>query len=65
MTAMTPHLADRNWQSIAEQASKEMDPAKLMILVEKLCCALDGDRREKSQLTATSQVNEPWSFPGD
>jgi hypothetical protein len=64
--AMTPHLGDGDWQSIAEQASKEMDPAKLTILVEKLCCALEGERRGKSQLRATSQgVNEPRSFPGD
>jgi hypothetical protein len=58
MTAMTPHLGDGDWQSIAERASKEMDPAKLMILVEKLCCALEGERREKSQLAPTfKQVN--------
>jgi hypothetical protein len=58
MTAITPHLGDGDWQSIAEQASKEMDPAKLMILVEKLCCALEGERREKSQLAPTfKQVN--------
>jgi hypothetical protein len=32
---------DRNWISIAEQASLEMDPAKLSILVKRLCRALD------------------------
>ena len=63
---MTPHFGDEDWLSIAEQASKEMDPAKLTILVEKLCRALEGERRGVSQLTATSQrVNEPSSFPGD
>jgi hypothetical protein len=46
--AMTPHLGDGDWQSIAEQASKEMDPAKLTILVEKLCHALEGKRRDVS-----------------
>jgi len=30
-----------DWLPIAEQASKEMDPEKLMILVEQLCSALD------------------------
>ncbi len=30
-----------DWLPIAEQASKEMDPEKIMILVEKLCSALD------------------------
>jgi len=65
--AMTPHLGDGDWLSIAEQASKEMDPAKLTILVEKLCCALEDERRGKSQLTAISQrVSEPRSsFPSD
>jgi hypothetical protein len=38
-------LAPReDWLPIAEQASKEMDPEKLMILVEQLCCALDNRR---------------------
>jgi hypothetical protein len=63
---MTPHLGDGDWLSIAEQASKEMDPEKLTILVEKLCWALEGERRGKSRLRATSQgANEPRSFPGD
>jgi hypothetical protein len=63
---MTPHPGDGDWLSIAEQASREMDPAKLTILVEKLCRALEGEGRGKSQLTATSQgENEPQSFPSD
>jgi hypothetical protein len=33
---------DNNWVSIAEQVSVEMDSAKLAILVERLCCALDA-----------------------
>jgi hypothetical protein len=45
---MAPQLGDRDWRSIAHQVSKEMEPAKLMILVGKLCCALEGERREKS-----------------
>jgi hypothetical protein len=31
---MTPQL--NNWQHLAEQASKELDPAKLITLVEEL-----------------------------
>jgi len=62
---MAPHLGDGDWLFIAEQASKEMDPAKLMILVEKLCHALEGKRRETSQFTATYTENEPESLPGD
>jgi len=34
-----------DWLPIAEQASKEMDPEKLMILVKQLCSALDGHRK--------------------
>jgi hypothetical protein len=60
---MDPHLADGDWLPIAQQASNEMDPAKLMILVAKLCRALDGERGKKSPLGATG--NEPRSFPGD
>jgi hypothetical protein len=42
-----------------------MDPAKLMILVERLCWALEGERRQKSQLAATLQGNDPRSFLGN
>jgi hypothetical protein len=62
---MTPHLGDEDWRSIAEQTSKEMDSAKLTILVEKLCRALEGERREKSQLAAAFGGNEPRSFLAD
>jgi hypothetical protein len=62
---MASRLRDGDWRSIAEQASKETDPAKLMILVEKLCCALEGERREKSQLPAIPTRNEPRRFLGD
>lgn len=62
---MAHTLKDEGWQSIAERASKEMDSAKLMILVEKLCYALDGERTRRYQLTATSKGNESRLFPGD
>ncbi len=62
---MAEQLGDEDWRSIAEQASKEMDPAKLMILVEKLCCALRDERKNKSQLAGTSRRNEPRSFLTD
>ena len=32
------------WQSLAEQASIEMDGKKLAVLVERLCAALDASR---------------------
>jgi hypothetical protein len=62
---MANTLVVEGWQSIAEHASKEMDSAKLMILVEKLCYALDGERKQKSQLAATSKQNEQKPFPCD
>jgi 5'-deoxynucleotidase YfbR-like HD superfamily hydrolase len=37
-----------NWLHIAEQASEEMDSAKLMTLVSKLCQALDGESQGNS-----------------
>jgi hypothetical protein len=44
---MFPDMKDQQWKSIAEQACKEMDGAKLSILVEQLCSALD--ERSKGQ----------------
>jgi hypothetical protein len=45
---MAPQFGNRDWRSIAHQVSKEMEPAKLMVLVGELCCALEDERREKS-----------------
>ena len=53
---MAPHREEEDWRPIAEQASKEMDPQKLTVLLGKLCRALEGERREKSR------GNEPGSF---
>jgi hypothetical protein len=64
-SAMSRILESGGWTSIAEQASKEMDSAKLMILVEKLCYALDGERKQKSQLATISKENEPRYLSGD
>ena len=35
-----------NWMSIAEQVTVEMDSAKLAILVEQLCGALEDRHRQ-------------------
>jgi hypothetical protein len=51
---MAPHLGDEDWRSVAEQVTKEMDPAKLTILIAKLCQALDGERKENSSVAAPS-----------
>jgi hypothetical protein len=47
---MAPNLGEADWRPIAEQPSKEVDPAKLMILIGKLCRALEVERREKSRM---------------
>ncbi len=62
---MGTYFGEEDWRSIAEQVSKEMDSAKLMTLVEKLCCALDSERRPKSQLATPSRGNKPRSSVGD
>ena len=53
---MAPHVEEGDWRPIAEQASKETDPQKLMTLIGKLCCALEDRGRGKSR------QNEPGSF---
>lgn len=50
---MVTHPQDRDWISIAEQVSVEMDPVKLAILVEQLCGALESGR--KAALPSTDQ----------
>jgi hypothetical protein len=44
--AMSHDSEEQPWFSIAEQASKEMDPGKLTLLVEQLCVALDKRGKE-------------------
>jgi hypothetical protein len=56
---MAPDLEEGDWRPIAEQTSKELDPQKLMILIGKLCCALEGEHSEKPR------GNEPGSFLGN
>jgi hypothetical protein len=48
---MTPQHST-SWESVAEQASKEPDPAKLMLLIAKLCHALDVEHAGKLPLLA-------------
>ena len=62
---MSRILESGGWTPIAEQASKEMDSAKLLILVEKLCHALDGERKQKPQLATVSKESGPRFFSGD
>lgn len=51
---MTTNLEDKKWTSIAEQVSRGMDPAKLGVLVDQLCRALD-DRR--GRMTREPQID--------
>jgi hypothetical protein len=55
---MTMPSQNRNWISMAEQASVERDPVKLAILVERLCCALNdrGTRTEDETKRAREQI---------
>ena len=48
---MTPQS---NWLHLAKQASEEMDSAKLMSLVDKLCQAIDGEHQAKSRKHMTN-----------
>jgi hypothetical protein len=61
---MAPHLGEADWRPIAEQASKQVDPAKLMILIGKLCRALEVERRQKSRM-AVDPVGTSQCFRGD
>ena len=56
---MTPSQSD--WQHLAEQASSEMDPQKLLNLVNQLNRVL-GEQEEKSR-AKRHQPNEGLSFP--
>jgi len=49
---------DRNWASIAEQLSVEVDEAKLAILVKRLCCALDARQGPPTQDQATRDIEQ-------
>jgi hypothetical protein len=56
---MTPSQSD--WQHLAEQASNEMDPEKLINLVTQLNRVL-GEQEERSR-AQRYQPNEGLSFP--
>ena len=57
---MTPSQSD--WQHLAEQASSEMDPEKLINLVTQLNRVL-GEHEERSRAQQRHQPNEGLSFP--
>jgi hypothetical protein len=47
---MAPHSTEQDWRCIAQEASTEMDPAKLMTLITRLCDALDRRRGRMTRL---------------
>jgi len=56
---MTTHPENGDWRSIAEQASKQMNPTKLLSLVQQLCSALDDRQKAAPPLTARPTRNAP------
>jgi hypothetical protein len=55
---MAPYSED--WRTIAEQASREMDPKKLAALVNQLCCAFDErDKRRRETCGSATVVKSP------
>jgi hypothetical protein len=59
---MTPYAIDQmdqDWRRIAEQTSREMDPAKLSTLVAKLCLALDREREQRPQFRLQKDQSQP------
>jgi len=59
---MVPNLGD--WRTIAEQASKEMDPNKLAALVGQLCCALNERDKRRREINESATVVKS-SLPAD
>jgi hypothetical protein len=51
---MVPYSQD--WRTIAEKASKEMDPKKLAALVEQLCCAFDERDKRRREMCESATV---------
>ena len=54
-TVMTP-FEQSNWLHLAEQASKERDPEKLMSLVSELNRALEENERTSQRLQAREPI---------
>lgn len=51
---MAHSSTDQDWHSIAEQASTEMDPAKLTKLIDELCASID-DRHKGPQIETNNE----------
>jgi hypothetical protein len=51
---MAPYSEE--WRTIAERASKEMDPKKLAALVDQLCCAFDERDKQRRETFGSATV---------
>jgi len=47
---MAPTVQTSEWRILAQQASVEMDDEKLIVLVNKLCAALDAEPQRKPSI---------------
>jgi hypothetical protein len=56
---MAPNPKDQKWYSLAEQASKEMNPEKLMTLVRQLCAALNERVKPRAVESTDESVSDP------
>jgi hypothetical protein len=54
---MAPDPNDQEWYRIAEQASTEMDSAKLATLVSQLCASLDKRLRTRAASAHTEAMD--------
>jgi len=50
-------LENGDWRKIAEEASAETNPSKMMILVRELCAALDREGSASPQLRSPRSAN--------
>ncbi len=48
-----------DWRAIAERASKEQDPAKLIQLIEELCNLLEQQAATQKRKESPEQVRAP------
>ena len=59
---MALYLKNENWRLIAEDICTETDPAKLTLLVNMLCRALDGESDATPRLERQKE-NRAKPFP--
>jgi len=60
--AVALYLRNEDWRLIAEQASTEMDPKKLTLLIAHLCRALDGENdispKQRQQINSAKPASD-------